>query len=315
MVPGKPIVKSWREWITIFVCGICMGAADIVPGISGGQWLVMGIYSDLLNSIKSLNVISIRKLIRMQFRDFFSSVAWEFLSALLLGISFSFIVLVQTFDQILNHEIYRIYLYSGFFGLILASVIFCAKQLSCWNTKHFIALVIGALIAFFLSSNVSPSNTSEPLYDVYFPRELPFAKGPLQNYHEDTQMLIGVPKSTLEAMLAKSIISKETPVWSYEHKTKGATGDFVKGGLQNYINLWLVCSGAIAITALLLPGISGSYMLTILGAYSVAIGALADFVKGIKNWSFDGDAFFILLSLMIGIVLGGIIFPVLSAGF
>src|SRR5262249_21379145 len=64
----------------------------------------------------------------------------------------------------------------------------------------------------------------------------------------------------------------------------------------------------LAICAMLLPGISGSYLLTILGAYPIVIGALADFTLGLKHWTFDSEAFLILASIAIGIVIGAIVF-------
>ncbi|HRD55619.1 MAG TPA: DUF368 domain-containing protein [Parachlamydiaceae bacterium] len=74
------------------------------------------------------------------------------------------------------------------------------------------------------------------------------------------------------------------------------------------IDPWLVFCGFCAVLALLLPGISGSYILTILGSYQQVIGALADFSQGLKEMRFDTEAFFILLSLSFGVIAGGAIF-------
>lgn len=307
---NKPQLKSWRDWLSLFVCGICMGAADIVPGISGGTMaFIMGIYEDLLKSLSSINLTSLNHLFRFRLRAFFSSVGWEFLLALLSGIAFSFITLVHFFDSILNHEIYRTYLYAGFVGLIAASVAFCAKQLPHWQFKHVIAMGLGMVIAFFISGAEPPQLYSEPSYHVYLElKHSHSSQKQLKNYHQETQMLLNVPESVLEAMLAKSLISKETKVFSQRLQKEGVAGDFVEGKLLHRLDLWLVLCGAIAVTALLLPGISGSYMLTILGVYSLAIGALADFLSSIKSRAFDLDAFMVLTSLSIGIIIGGMLF-------
>lgn len=239
---AKPRLRSLWDWGRLVLCGICMGAADIVPGISGGTMaFIMGFYEDLLTSIKSLNTKSFALLFSLKFRQFRDVVAWEFLLALLAGISFSFIVLCHGVSYVLGHEVYRVYLYAAFSGLILASVVFCAKLVKTWEFKHVVALLVGGVIAFIFTD----TTTTQP--------------------------------TTHYAM---------------------TTG----------IDWWIVCCGAIAISAMLLPGISGSYLLTVLGTYPIVILALADFVSGLKQWHFDFHAFQILASMAIGIAIGAMLF-------
>jgi putative membrane protein len=299
--------KSIKEWFSLVFCGICMGAADIVPGISGGTIaFIMGFYDELLASIKSFNISSLKWLFSLRFKNFFQTVAWPFLSALLLGIILSFITLAHFFDFVLNHEIYRTYLYSAFLGLIVASVLFCAKQLPRWKVNHVVALAIGAFIAYALTGNTLQWVTEEPLYDV----DISFQnwKVPLRNYDPISQKLLEVPNSTLAAMLAKGIISDETHVYSHTKKIAGQAQQFVQPYLPQGIDWWIVSCGAIAISAMLLPGISGSYLLTILGMYGVVIGALADFLAGLQHLHFDKEAFLILLNMAIGIFFGALFF-------
>lgn len=227
----------------LIIQGMCMGAADIVPGISGGTMaFIMGIYEKLLLSINSINYANLRLLSHLQFRKFFENVEWKFLLALLTGICFSFLSLANLFHYILNDPIWRIYLYSAFLGLIAASVYFCAKQIPEWKGIHFVLLGIGMMIAWKLT------NSSIDL--------------------------------------------------SHLRQNTEASG----------LNPWLMFCGAIAVTALLLPGISGSYMLTILGVYPSVIGALADFTKHLKLLTIDWEALSLLSNLGIGILIGGVLF-------
>lgn len=204
-----------------------MGAADLVPGISGGTIaFIMGFYPDLLNSIKSFS---------------FKNHAFKFLGSLICGILISFILLANFFDYILNNEVFRPYLYSGFLGLILASILLLLKEIK-WKVNYVAALITGVFFAFIFTV-------------------LDFAS-----------------------------ITNSNHFYFYS------------------LDLWLVFCGFCAVLALLLPGISGSYVLTILGSYPLVIGALADFTKNLKHMSFDGEAFSILASLAVGMIAGGAIF-------
>ena len=103
-VEAKPALNTAWDWLRITLCGMCMGAADIVPGISGGTMaFIMGFYEDLLTSIKSLNGRSFMLLLTFQFRQFFRVVGWEFLLALVTGIAISLITLSHVVDYLLGH--------------------------------------------------------------------------------------------------------------------------------------------------------------------------------------------------------------------
>ncbi len=308
----KPRFPTIQDWLWQIFCGMCMGAADLVPGISGGTIaFIMGIYQGLIDSLKTLNPLNFSPLLKLNFRKFFDNIAWEFLSALVFGASISFLLFAEAFDYILNHEDYRVYLYSGFMGLIFGSAIFCAKQVKFWNAPQWVALILGGIIAYTLTgSNLVEPELSEE-YGVYIPIEKVMNPGnkEIENYQRGDQILSGVSHKTLSAMLAKGVVSPTTPVYTPKNEPQGAVEDFVEETYQaTRINLSMVVCGAIAICAMLLPGISGSYLLTIMGAYPTVIAALADLSKSIKQFSFDTDAFFVLLSLAVGIVIGAILF-------
>jgi len=291
------VFKSLYDWLYVVFCGMCMGAADIVPGISGGTVaFIMGFYQKLLNSIKNIT-----------FRDFFHSNDNKFLIALLFGVSIAFVTLASHFDYILGHETYRIYLYSAFLGLILASVIFCARQISNWKRSYFFALLAGGVIAFFLTGPFTQKLLNQhPLYDVHLPIQTDKI---VDNYNPASQMITDVAAPTLNAMLARGVVSPITIVYSHQHDKMGPIHQLVDfDGEEGLFNLWIACCGMVAICAMLLPGISGSYLLTILGVYPTVIGALADFIAAAKSLVFDAEAFAILANMLLGIVIGAISF-------
>lgn len=298
--------RSLIHWLRIFFSGICMGAADIVPGISGGTVaFILGIYSELIESLKSMDARAITLLLTLKLKEFGRTTGWRFILALVSGITISFITLSRVFNSLLNHEIYRVYLYSAFFGLIIASVWVCAKQLRKWKFAHFIGLAVGAIIAFALTGSSYSKASGESVYDVEM--VLPSMEQSAINYDRDNKILMSVPASTLGAMLSKGVINANTLVRSkantYHHAFEVAQTSHHFG-----LDLWMICCGAIAISAMLLPGISGSYLLSILGVYGIVIMALADFLNGIEKGIFETEAFVILLSMLIGIVLGAIMF-------
>lgn len=308
----KPRLETIRGWLWQIFCGMCMGAADLVPGISGGTVaFIMGIYEGLIGSLKTFNPTTFSLLLRFRFKDFFNAFAWEFLVALILGASCSFFMFAELFDDILNHEEYRVSLYSAFMGLILASALFCARQVKSWDWRKYAALVLGGGIAFILTGTGLALPALEGEYGVHIPRERTYNPSgkPILNYHEGDQILIGVSSETLKAMLSRGVVDPTTRVYKSDLNYYKVAGESVKDEDERpRISVSMVFSGAVAICAMLLPGVSGSYLLTILGVYPTVIGALADLTKGLKSMQFDSEAFFILLSLGLGIMLGAISF-------
>lgn len=286
-----------HQWYILF-CGICMGAADLVPGISGGTIaFIMGFYHPLLDSLKTINSTSLQLLVKGQWRSFFQVVAWKFLVTLLAGIVIAFISLSSFFHYLLGHEIYRVYLYSGFLGLILASFVFCLRQLKAWKIHHLLGLILGAVSAYFLT-NASSSFPSEDLYAIKI--ELTTSAS---NYDATERLLTHLSHATLGAMLAKGLITSDTSIYSLQGGLIGKAADIVpEAGYR--IDFWLMLCGALAVCALLLPGISGSYVLTLLGVYPLIISSLVDLIEGAKQFTFDQEAFFVLLNVGIGILVG-----------
>jgi len=110
-----------RDYITLVLKGFGMGMADVIPGISGGTIaFLLGIYEDLIGSIKSFDLKFARLLCCFKIKEAFSSVAWQFLGALLVGIASAIIILSKVISWLLLNQ--SVLVYSFFFGLILATV-------------------------------------------------------------------------------------------------------------------------------------------------------------------------------------------------
>ncbi|MDA3875440.1 MAG: DUF368 domain-containing protein [Kiritimatiellae bacterium] len=215
---SKP--TSWSERLYIFFTGICMGAADIVPGVSGGTMaFIMGIYQDLLDGIKSFNLALIQKALRFDFKAVFAQIPWQFLLLLAAGIAASVLTLAGALHTAYEHH--RLFLYAFFFGLVLASALLLARDV-LWTPQRVGGLILGTLIG-YLAVTVAPIDQLPATFLVH-----------------------------------------------------------------------TLC-GSIAITAMILPGISGSFILLILGKYDTAIGA----VKDLDVWTLAPFAFGAILGLLV----------------
>lgn len=179
-----------------------MGAADAVPGVSGGTIaFIAGIYEELINTIGNINFNLFTTLKKHGFKAFWNQLNGSFLLALLIGILFSFVTFMRLAKYLI--EYHPVLIWSFFFGLILASIYFVGKQIKKWNSLTFIAILAGSLLAFYLTTLPSMGSNDNPLF--------------------------------------------------------------------------LCLAGAIAICAMILPGISGSFILVILGAYKTLSDAIHDF--------------------------------------
>lgn len=194
-------MNNIKEYLLVAFKGMCMGAADVIPGVSGGTIaFLMGIYSRLLGAINSINKTNLKLLFTLRLREFFTAIDGAFICSLFAGILISFFSLAKLMTYLL--EYHPIPLWSFFFGLILASIIFIIKDLDGFKIRNVIAFAIGTGIAAFICL-VSPSETSEAYWFIFL-------------------------------------------------------------------------SGAIAICAMILPGISGSFILLLLGKYKFLMDAVAN---------------------------------------
>lgn len=141
--------KSFTTYIIIAVKGFCMGAADVVPGVSGGTMaLILGIYETLINAIRSFNLNFIRLLFSLKFKEAFLSASLPFILPLIIGILSAILSLAKILSWLLyNHPIV---IWSFFFGLIMASIFTVGKRITEWKISSITAAAFGTVIAFFL---------------------------------------------------------------------------------------------------------------------------------------------------------------------
>lgn len=156
-------MMNFREGIIIFFKGIGMGAANVVPGVSGGTIaLITGIFERLIDAIKSFNMKALKLLLNFRIKDFISHIDFWFLVSLFLGVGVAIISVAKLFEFMFDN--YPIYIWAFFFGLVLASVYFVGKQISKWNFATILCFIIGTAVAVTISILNPASENSTVFY-------------------------------------------------------------------------------------------------------------------------------------------------------
>ncbi len=195
-------MRTLKDYLAISLKGVAMGAADVVPGVSGGTIaFISGIYEELLDSIKSINFNSLKIIFSQGIGAFWKAINGWFFVSLLSGIGLSVFSLAKLIQYLLNNH--PIVVWSFFFGLIIASAWFVGKTVEKWNVFTILGLLLGTIFAYLITI-ITPTEANEAYWFVFL-------------------------------------------------------------------------SGAIAICAMILPGISGSFILVLLGMYKFVIQAVSDF--------------------------------------
>ena len=154
-----------KDYAVLTLKGMAMGAADVVPGVSGGTIaFIAGIYDELINSIKSINMHSLKLLFTGKIAAFWKAVNGNFLFALLLGIAISVFSLAKLITYLLLNE--PVLVWSFFFGLVLASTWFVTKDIKGWNWKTVAGFVGGAVIAYYIKV-ATPAESSTNLMFIF----------------------------------------------------------------------------------------------------------------------------------------------------
>lgn len=135
-----------NQIISLFLKGLAMGAANVIPGVSGGTIaLITGIYERLINAIKSVDHKALKLLLQFRFADFWRAVDGTFLASLMAGVGVSIISLAKLLEYLLEqHETPTM---AFFFGLILLSIVFVGKTVNHWGGTTLAMLAIGTAIA------------------------------------------------------------------------------------------------------------------------------------------------------------------------
>ena len=154
-----------KDYAVLTLKGMAGGAADVVPGVSGGTIaFIAGIYDELINSIKSINMHSLKLLFTGNLAGFWKAVNGNFLFALLLGIAISVFSLAKLITYLLVNE--PVLVWSFFFGLVLASTWFVSKDIKGWNWKTVAGFVVGAAVAYYITV-ATPAETSTNLMFIF----------------------------------------------------------------------------------------------------------------------------------------------------
>jgi putative membrane protein len=125
-------MKNFKEYFLLFIKGMGMGAANVIPGVSGGTIaLITGIFERLIDSIKSFDLTAVQLLFKFRLKEFFRHTDFFFLTAVLGGAVVSVFSLAKLLEFLFAN--YPIFVWSFFFGLILASVYFVGKTVEKWT--------------------------------------------------------------------------------------------------------------------------------------------------------------------------------------
>ena len=155
--------RNIKDYFIVTLKGIAMGAADVVPGVSGGTIaFITGIYEELIDTINKIdfNVIKIAKQKGIKFA--WQSINGNFLTALFLGITISIISLAKGIKWMLLNN--PILLWSFFFGLVLASIFYIGKQIKTFNFNIIIAIILSSIASYFLTLAEPFTSPDSPLY-------------------------------------------------------------------------------------------------------------------------------------------------------
>lgn len=157
--------RKLKDYAILTLKGMGMGAADVVPGVSGGTIaFIVGIYDELINSIKSINGESLKLLFSGNLKAFWQYIHANFLFSILLGIGISVFSLAKVITWLL--VAHPVLVWSFFFGLVLASTWFVSKDIKEWNWKTIAGFVAGAIIAFYIII-ATPAETSAEWWFIF----------------------------------------------------------------------------------------------------------------------------------------------------
>lgn len=162
---ASPGPTSVRKATVLWLKGVCMGSADVIPGVSGGTIaLITGIYKNLIGALRSFDWPVVQKMVAFDFKGAVAQVHVRFLLVLFLGIVTAILSLARLMNYLLHYH--PVPTWSLFFGLIVASVLIVGKQVTGWFGKAGICFVAG-IISGSLIVNLIPINTPETLWFIF----------------------------------------------------------------------------------------------------------------------------------------------------
>ena len=154
-----------KNYFLLFLKGIAMGIANVIPGVSGGTIaLVTGIYEELINSLKSFDKTAFKYLFKLDFNSFIKYTNFYFISAVFGGSIVSVFSIASLFKYLFNF--YPLFIWAFFFGLIFFSIIVIGKTIKKWNLSSISSLLFGLIVA-ILFTYISPANENDNLLFVF----------------------------------------------------------------------------------------------------------------------------------------------------
>ena len=157
--------RTFSQKTTLFLKGLAMGAANKVPGVSGGTVsFVLGFYEELIYSFRKINFIAFKLLINFRFKSFYSYVNGPFLLLVMGGSIFSYFSISLVLDYFLQY--YELYVWSWFFGMIIGSVYYIGKGFGEWNSANTISLILGISVGLGISF-LNPARENDNLWFVF----------------------------------------------------------------------------------------------------------------------------------------------------
>ncbi|MBT0608505.1 DUF368 domain-containing protein [Aequorivita echinoideorum] len=158
--------RSFSDKVWLVLKGLGMGAANKVPGVSGGVVaFVAGFYEEFIYSLQKINRKAFKLLLGKRFKSFYKYTNGQFLSLLILGMVISYFSISKILDYLIDH--YELYVWSAFFGMIIGSIYFIAKDFGDWNRKYAAYLLCG-VIAGVAISFLEPAKENSNLFFVFF---------------------------------------------------------------------------------------------------------------------------------------------------
>jgi uncharacterized membrane protein len=158
--------RAFSDTLFLVLKGLAMGAANKVPGVSGGVVaFVGGFYEEFIFSLQRVNGKAFKLFINGRFKSFFQYINGGFLSLLVFGMIFSYFSVSKILDYLIVH--YELYVWSIFFGMIIGSIYYISKDFKVWNLRMYIALLLGIAIGVSISF-LDPAKENDNLWFVFF---------------------------------------------------------------------------------------------------------------------------------------------------
>lgn len=222
--------RNFLQYILVTAKGLAMGAADVVPGVSGGTIaFISGIYEELIETIHKIDLGFFKIWKKEGFKAAWKQYNLSFLLALFVGVFISIVSLAKLITWLL--EFYPILVWSFFFGLVIASIVYVGQQIQSWRPAVVLALIVASVLSYLITI-ADPTGSPDSIWFLFF-------------------------------------------------------------------------AGFVAIIAMILPGISGAFILLLLGAYTSVIGLVTQLGEGVTT--FNGSLFLGALGKLLVFGLGAIL--------